>query len=115
MEEKPSGSREEGQGVVNGSDAQPMEAIEYTSKVKVEKIGDSNPVHDFEAIMSRRDSPEWVSKAIQYMKEKIFHLVENTCEGDTFQKALECLIALRKGCILEQVYVVLICRHHVFA
>lgn len=55
--------------------------------------------------MSRRDNPKWISKAIQDMKNRIFDLVENSCEGDTFHKALECLVALRKGCILEQVCV----------
>ncbi|XP_027107832.1 ATP-dependent DNA helicase 2 subunit KU80 isoform X2 [Coffea arabica] len=102
LKEKPSGSDDEREALGNGSDAQPMDAIEYPSKIKTEKIGDANPVQDFEAMMSRRDSPEWVSKAIQYMKDKVFELVENSCEGDSYQKALECLTALRKGCILEQ-------------
>ncbi|GFP82266.1 ATP-dependent DNA helicase 2 subunit ku80 [Phtheirospermum japonicum] len=53
--EKPSGSNEEGEGI--GASGQAMDAVEYTSKVKVEKIGDSNPVRDFEAMISRRDSP----------------------------------------------------------
>lgn len=100
--EKPSGSDDEREDLGNGSDAQPMDAIEYPSKIKTEKIGDANPVQDFEAMMSRRDSPAWVSKAIQCMKDKVFELVENSCEGDSYQKALECLVALRKGCILEQ-------------
>lgn len=83
-----------------------MDAIEYSSTVKVEKVGDSNPVGDFEAMISRRDSPEWVSKGIQSMKDKIFNLVEQSFEGDNYQRALECLVALRKGCILEQVYMI---------
>ncbi|GFY94271.1 Ku80 family protein [Actinidia rufa] len=73
-----------------------------SGSVKVEKVGDSTPVQDFEAMMSRRDSPEWVNKAIKDMKNKIFDLVEDSCDGDTYQKALECLVSLRKGCILEQ-------------
>ncbi|PIN23795.1 DNA-binding subunit of a DNA-dependent protein kinase (Ku80 autoantigen) [Handroanthus impetiginosus] len=100
LREKPSGSSEDGEGP--GAVAQPVDAIEYTSEVKVEKIGDSNPVQDFEAMISRRDSPQWVSKAIESMKYKIFDLVENSLEGDTYPKALQCLLALRKGCILEQ-------------
>ncbi|KAK6162483.1 hypothetical protein DH2020_002324 [Rehmannia glutinosa] len=100
LREKPSGSNEEREDI--GTVGQAMDAIEYASKVKVEKIGDSNPVQDFEAMISRRDGPQWVSKAIQNMKDKIFDLVENSFEGDTYQKALECLVALRKGCILEQ-------------
>ncbi|CAI9104637.1 OLC1v1003351C1 [Oldenlandia corymbosa var. corymbosa] len=102
LKEKPSGSDDEGQGVGNGSNAQPMDLIEYKSGVKVEKIGDLNPVQDFESMISRRDSPEWVNKAIRYMKDKISELVKNSCEGDVYQKAVECLVALRKGCVLEQ-------------
>lgn len=66
------------------------------------------PVQDFEAMMSRRDSPDWVSKAMKNMKNKIFDLVENSYEGDNYPKAVELLVALRKGCILEQVYLSLI-------
>ena len=34
---------------------------------------------------------------------RISDLVEDSFEGDNYPKALECLVALRKGCILEQV------------
>ncbi|XP_012574811.2 ATP-dependent DNA helicase 2 subunit KU80-like isoform X1 [Cicer arietinum] len=82
--------------------AQPVaNLIEYTS-IKVEKIGDLTPVQDFEAMISRRDSPDWILTAIKDMKNKIFDLVEDSHEGDNYNKALECLVALRKGCILEQ-------------
>ncbi|KAA8515939.1 hypothetical protein F0562_019118 [Nyssa sinensis] len=102
LKEKPSGSNDEGEGFGNAYDAETVNSIENTSIVKVEKIGDLTPIQDFEAMMSRRDGPEWVSKAITNMKNKIFDLVEDSCEGDTYHKALECLVALRKGCILEQ-------------
>lgn len=102
IREKPTGSSEEGEGITAAGQA--MDVTEYTSQVKVEKLGDSNPVQEFEAMMSRRDSPDWVSKAFQSMKDKIYDLVENSVEGDNYQKAVECLVALRKGCILEQVY-----------
>ena len=88
----------------DGSDGQAIKSIENTSTVGVEKIGDSTPIQDFEAMMSRRDSPEWVGKAINEMKNKIFDLVEDSYEGDNYLKALEYLVALRKGCVLEQVY-----------
>lgn len=93
LEKKPSGSDEDYQDTTNALAVKP---------VKVEKIGDSSPVQDFEAMMSRRDSPDWVSKAIQDMKNKIYSLVENSYDGGNHGKALECLLALRKGCILEQ-------------
>ncbi|XP_057807404.1 ATP-dependent DNA helicase 2 subunit KU80 isoform X2 [Salvia miltiorrhiza] len=100
IREKPTGSSEEGEGIAAAGQA--MDATEHMSTVKVEKLGDSNPVQEFEAMMSRRDGPNWVSKAFQSMKDKIFNLLENSIGGDTYQKSLECLVALRKGCILEQ-------------
>lgn len=92
LRDKPSGSKE-GEDHLSITDG----------PNKVEKIGDATPVQDFEAMISRRDSPKWVGKAIKDMKNKIHDLVEDSYEGDNYSKALECLIALRKGCILEQV------------
>ncbi|KAM1252435.1 hypothetical protein ACFX13_041280 [Malus domestica] len=91
LRDKPSGSKE-GEDHLSITDG----------PNKVEKIGDTTPVQDFEAMISRRDSPKWVGKAIKDMKNKIHDLVEDSYEGDNYSKALECLIALRKGCILEQ-------------
>ncbi|KAJ0051663.1 hypothetical protein Pint_00250 [Pistacia integerrima] len=100
LREKPSGSDEgDADGVV--SDAQAVNSIEGKPAVLIEKIGDLTPVQDFVAMMSRRDSPEWVGKAIEDMKRKIFELVKSH-EGDNYPKAVEFLVALRKGCILEQ-------------
>ncbi|KAK3011906.1 hypothetical protein RJ639_011056 [Escallonia herrerae] len=103
LRDRPSGSNEEGQGLGNDNDDEGVTALVSTSTVKVDKIADSTPVQDFEAMMSRRDSPEWISKAIEEMKRKIVNLVEDSCDGDTYQKALELLAALHNGCILEQV------------
>lgn len=55
-------------------------------------------------MISRRDNPEWVGKAIEDMKKKIFELVKSH-EGHNYLKAVDFLAALRKGCILEQVYI----------
>ncbi|KVH91330.1 Ku70/Ku80 beta-barrel domain-containing protein [Cynara cardunculus var. scolymus] len=89
-------------GEVVKNEGRSTDLVTSTSTVKVETIGDSTPVPDFEAMISRRDSPEWVSKAIFGMKNKVFDLVENSYEGDTYPKALECLVALRRGCVIEQ-------------
>ncbi|XP_009604926.1 ATP-dependent DNA helicase 2 subunit KU80 [Nicotiana tomentosiformis] len=102
MKERPPGSDGEGEEFDKDADAKAIDSIGYSSKDKVEKIGDINPVKDFEEMMSRRDNAGWINKAIQDMKNKTFDLVENSCEGDTYDKALECLVALRRGCILEQ-------------
>ncbi|KAM3264469.1 ATP-dependent DNA helicase 2 subunit KU80 [Capsicum annuum] len=102
MKERPSGSDEEREEFDKDADAKAIDSMEYSSKTKVEKVGDVNPVEDFEEMLSRRDDPKWINKAIHDMKNRIFDLVENSYEGDTFHKALECLVVLRKGCILEQ-------------
>ncbi|ESR58491.1 hypothetical protein CICLE_v10019016mg [Citrus x clementina] len=103
LREKPSGSDEpNGDGSV--SDAQAVNSMESKPVVTVDKIGDLTPIQDFEAMMSRRDCPDWVDKAIEDMKNKIFGLLENSNEGINYPKAVELLVALRKGCILEQVY-----------
>ncbi|KAL1818599.1 hypothetical protein ACET3Z_013468 [Daucus carota] len=102
LREKPSGSNEERDDPGNIVDAEAVNFIEHASSFKVEKIGESTPVQDFESMMLRRDGADWVSKAIADMKSIIMQLVTDSFEGDNFQKVLECLIALRKGCILEQ-------------
>ncbi|GLU03848.1 hypothetical protein SLE2022_210230 [Rubroshorea leprosula] len=100
LRDKPSASSDED---CNGdvSDALAVNSVETAPPVKVEKIGDLTPIQDFEAMMSRRDSPEWVGKAIKEMKDKISLLVEYS-ESELYPKAVEFLVALRKGCILEQ-------------
>ncbi|KAL9430024.1 hypothetical protein AB3S75_025414 [Citrus x aurantiifolia] len=101
LREKPSGSDEpNGDGSV--SDAQAVISMESKPVVTVDKIGNLTPIQDFEAMMSRRDRPDWVDKAIEDMKNKIFGLLENSDEGINYPKAVELLVALRKGCILEQ-------------
>ncbi|CAM8926500.1 unnamed protein product [Rhodiola kirilowii] len=95
-----SNDNEEGLGYIKNSPS--ASSADPVLLIKSGGIGDAAPVEDFEAMMSRRDSPEWVEKAIMDMKNKIFDLVEDSYEGDSYPKALECLQALRKGCILEQ-------------
>lgn len=103
LRENPSGSDEANRDS-SVSDAHAVNSIESKPVVTVYKIGDLTPIQDFEAMMSRRDSPDWVGKAIEGMKNKIFGLLENSDEGINYPKAVELLVALRKGCILEQVY-----------
>ncbi|GKA63775.1 phospholipase-like protein [Tanacetum coccineum] len=98
LRDKPSGSFE---GEVGKIEDQSTDLLASTSTVKIETIGDLTPVPDFEAMISRRDSPEWVSKAIYYMKNKVIDLVESSYQGDTYPKSLECLFALRKGYVLS--------------
>lgn len=87
--------------------AEPANLIENAS-VKVEKIEDLTPAQDFVALIFDKDSSDWVVKAINEMKSKIFDLVEDPHKGDNYPKALEYLLLLRKSCILEQVIIYLI-------
>eukprot|EP00268_Persea_americana_P001015 TRINITY_DN10302_c0_g3_i2.p1 TRINITY_DN10302_c0_g3~~TRINITY_DN10302_c0_g3_i2.p1 ORF type:complete len:587 (+),score=125.01 TRINITY_DN10302_c0_g3_i2:1336-3096(+) len=100
--EKPSASNEEEVAENDVSDRQSNNLITNSSSTKVEKIGNLTPVQDFEAMMQRRDSPEWVSKAIRDMKILILNLLENSSERSNCEMAIECLGVLRRGCILEQ-------------
>ncbi|XP_074279962.1 ATP-dependent DNA helicase 2 subunit KU80 [Silene latifolia] len=91
----------------------PMAKIEYGdykpsssnvnySTALVDKIGKVTPVEDFKAMLTRRDSPDWVTKAINGMKSNILELVEDSYAGNNYGKAIDCLVAFRKGCVLEQ-------------
>lgn len=99
--DKPSASDDEVGTDIKLSDNENAKMIK--DEVKVEKIGDLNPVEDFQAMMARRDSSKWVRKAIEEMQDYIHGLLENSYEGNTYPRAIECLAALRSGCILEQV------------
>lgn len=99
--DKPSASSDEDRDA-DVSDAQPVKSIEKAPAAKVEEIGDLTPIEDFNSMISRRDSPEWVGKAIRDMKHKISVLVEDSFDREYYSKAVELLVALRKGCILEQ-------------
>jgi ATP-dependent DNA helicase 2 subunit 2 len=105
LREKPSGLKE-GEGDISAKPSGSKEGDSYgdisAQSLDSLNIGDLTPVQDFENMMSRRDGPEWIGKAIKDMKNRIFDMVENSFEGDNYPKALECLVALRKGCILEQ-------------
>lgn len=79
-----------------------MKLIQDSSSLKIEKIEDENPTCDFEAMIARRDGSKWVKEAIKQMKDYIYNLLENSFEGDTYAKAIECLVSLRKACTLEQ-------------
>lgn len=70
---------------------------------KVEEVGSANPVADFEALLARRDSTEWVGKAIQGMQKMIIDLLDSAYNGNSYEKALACLVALRSGCVIQGV------------
>ncbi|KAH9620873.1 hypothetical protein KSS87_022606 [Heliosperma pusillum] len=77
--------------------------VNYSTAL-IDKIGKVTPVQDFKAMIARRDNPDWVTKAIKGMKSNILELLEDSYAGDNYGNALDCLAALRKGCVLEQIH-----------
>ncbi|CAA7403661.1 unnamed protein product [Spirodela intermedia] len=84
------------------SDEALVQSSDPRDAAKVEKIGDTSPIEDFEAMIARRDGSEWVVRGIRSMKIYISDLLENSYEGDAYPKAIDCLMALRRACVLEQ-------------
>jgi len=82
-------------------DVGPISFSSLVSK-QVEEVGITNPVQDFEVLLARCDSGEWVPKALQGMKKIIDDLLDSAYCGNTYEKALCCLCALRSGCVVQQ-------------
>ncbi|XP_078442889.1 ku80 family protein [Wolffia australiana] len=66
------------------------------------KIGDKSPVREFEAMMGHVNGSDSAVGGIRSMKIYVHDLLENSYEGDAYPKAMDCLLALRKACVLEQ-------------
>lgn len=64
----------------------------------IEDVTMMNPIEDFRAMFERRDV-DLVDKAIIGMRAVVLKLVQESVNRSHYQKALECLIALRKGCV----------------
>jgi ATP-dependent DNA helicase 2 subunit 2 len=73
---------------------------EPENRLATEMISEMNPVEDFHRLMKDRDVDR-VSSAITQMKGIIMRLVEQSFQGNTYSKAIECLKNLRNGCLDE--------------
>eukprot|EP01018_Ginkgo_biloba_P032964 Gb_29968 [translate_table: standard] len=101
--DKPSLSEEDGKAAGDDmADLQSNISFDTLAARKVQTIGSLMPVQDFEAMLARQDSDEWVPKAIREMKKLITDLLDNSYKGNTYHKAMDCLVALRKGCVQQQ-------------
>lgn len=67
----------------------------------IESVSNVTPVEDFNAMISRRDV-DLVDKAIEEMQVQVLRLVNDSYKNSLYDKALECIAALRAGCIKEQ-------------
>ncbi|KAH9302338.1 hypothetical protein KI387_013921, partial [Taxus chinensis] len=101
--DKPSLPEEVGKDVGDDfADLQSDISFDSLAARKVEQVGGLTPVQDFEAMLARRDSDEWVPKAIREMKKLITDLLDNSYNRNTYNKSLDCLIALRSGCVQQE-------------
>ncbi|KAJ3202684.1 X-ray repair cross-complementing protein 5 [Dinochytrium kinnereticum] len=66
----------------------------------VTSVGTADPVADFRAMLSRRDV-DLVSTAVQQMTEVILNVIQKSFGTQLFSKALQCITALREGCIIQ--------------
>lgn len=84
----------------------------------ISDVGSINPVQDFKEMLARRDI-DLVEKGVQtyccitgshllfffvaavdQMKQRILQLVNDSIRDQFYPKAIECVVALRSGCIL---------------
>lgn len=63
-------------------------------------ISPVNPIEDFKKMMTDR-TIDLVEDAIRQMSAMIKRFINDSLKGNFYDKALECLKALRKGCIDE--------------
>ncbi|EFA77477.1 hypothetical protein PPL_12079 [Heterostelium album PN500] len=66
----------------------------------VNEVGSINQVQNFKDMLARRDI-DLVDKAISLMKQRIVQLVNDSLKDQFYQKALECVVELRRGSIKE--------------
>jgi len=87
----------------DNADKEEKGAVSFADIVskQVDKIGSVEPVKDFKAMISRRDEAKVVERAIKEMAAMIMSLVKSSFGDTNFGKAIECLQALRVGCIKE--------------
>ena len=66
----------------------------------VKKISQATPVVDFRKMINER-SVDLTDSAIEQMTELIEKFIKESFQGNMYEKALDCLQELRKGCIQE--------------
>lgn len=66
-----------------------------------DEISRNYTISDFNAMMTFRGE-DLVDKAITQMRSIIIDIIKKSLSGSNFAKALECLKALRRGCVTEE-------------
>jgi ATP-dependent DNA helicase 2 subunit 2 len=66
-----------------------------------DRVGSTDPARDFKAMISHRGE-DLVEKAIQGMTSMVQELINNSIGDQYYGKVLDCLVALRSGCVAEE-------------
>lgn len=80
---------------------EPKLSLESIIRTGVDTVGVIDPLQDFQSMIKRRDV-DLVDKAISEMEAIILKLVHESVKQSYYPKAMDCLVALRVGCIKEQ-------------
>eukprot|EP00897_Mesotaenium_endlicherianum_P003505 jgi/Mesen1/3182/ME000184S02244 len=104
QEKAPGGgeARDGGGGGADESDTVSQISVDHLASKAPERVGQAAPVQDFEAMLARSDGDSWVPKAMEEMRALIVHLLDTAYNGNTHDKCLQCLSALRRGCIVQE-------------
>lgn len=70
----------------------------FGGKAKVDSVGTLDPIGDFKALLSRREGEAIVETAVTGMAKAVRGLVQSG-QAMLADKAMECLIAFREGCV----------------
>ena len=84
-----------------GDEGDAMLSIDAIIAGGVSDVGSIEPVKDFKQMIARRDV-DLVDKAIEQMKERIQRLLNESVKDQLYPKALDCMKALREGCVQEE-------------
>jgi ATP-dependent DNA helicase 2 subunit 2 len=74
---------------------------DHNKKSVPDQISQNYAVTDFNAMIEYK-SEDLVDKAVKQMKSIIIDIVKASLSGSHFAKALECMKALRRGCVVEE-------------
>ena len=74
--------------------------ITFEDEERVRNISTNKPVQDFKKMINDKKE-DLASSAVTQMVELIKNLIKQSFQGNQYDKAIECLEELRKGCIQE--------------
>lgn len=67
----------------------------------IREISLLHPISDFKEMMSNRRE-DLVNSAVAQMEAIILRLIDESTDGSHYSKAIDCLIVLREGCLVEE-------------